>query len=168
MVILAGSCFRRTVTFHDPGLEATAMGQSACFLHHPSLPSKMLVGITVFARNKLQAAWRRSRSLLCSRPHWERQASYRAARLSGPTPRTCSNVALKRPGYRLTIRLTHFGRPVSQIFWKMTGLLKPLRGSPAMPTAGPRNSMTAEARRCFSKIWSEMPSSAFLSKCRVR
>jgi integrase len=31
--------------------------------------------------------------------------------------------------------------------------LKPLSGSPATPTAGPRNFMTAAARRFCSKIW---------------
>ncbi|HWY93049.1 MAG TPA: hypothetical protein VNY04_09110 [Chthoniobacterales bacterium] len=51
-----------------------------------------------------------------------------------------------------TIRLTHSGRPASQIFWKMTAL-KPLNESSATPTAGPRNSMTAAARRSFWRTW---------------
>jgi site-specific recombinase XerD len=56
-------------------------------------------------------------------------------------------------GYRLTIRLTHSGPPASRIFWKMTAPLKPLSELPAMPTAGPRNSMTAAVRRFCSRIW---------------
>jgi hypothetical protein len=47
-------------------------------------------------------------------------------------------------------------------------LLKPRRGSPVTPTAGPPNSRTSAVRRFYSKTWREMPSSAFLSKCRVR
>jgi hypothetical protein len=39
------------------------------------------------------------------------------------------------------------GQPVSPIFLKMTAPLKPLSESPATPTAGPRNCMTAAARK---------------------
>ncbi len=83
----------------------------------------------------------------------ERPASYRAGRLCAPTPRTCSNDGSNKPDCRLTIRLTHSGRPASRIFWKMTAPLKPLSESPATPTAGPRNSMTAAARRFCSRTW---------------
>jgi hypothetical protein len=50
----------------------------------------------------------------------------------------------------------------------MTVLLKPLSASLATPTARPRNSMTAAARRFCSKTWKEMPSSAFLSSGEAR
>jgi integrase len=40
-------------------------------------------------------------------------------------------------------------------FLENDGTLKPLSESPAMPTAGPRNSMTAAARRFCSRIWRE-------------
>ena len=60
---------------------------------------------------------------------------------------------LKQAGCRPTIRLTHSGRPASRIFWKMTAPLKPLNASPAMPTAGQRNSMTAAAKRFCSRTW---------------
>ena len=81
-------------------------------------------------------------------------ANYRAGRSCAPMPRTCSNDDSNKPDYRRTIRLTHSGRPASRIFWKTTALLKPLSESPATPTAGPQNSMTAAARRFCSKIWS--------------
>ena len=67
--------------------------------------------------------------------------------------RTCSSDDSREPGCRLTIRLTHFGRLGSRIFWKMTVLWRQLSESPATPTAGPRNSMTAAARRFCSKTW---------------
>jgi putative transposase len=44
-------------------------------------------------------------------------------------------------------------RPASRIFWKMMAPSKPLNESLAMPTAGPRNSMTAAVRRFCSKTW---------------
>ena len=68
--------------------------------------------------------------------------------------RICSNDDSNKRDYRLTIRLTHFARPVSRIFWKMTAPLRPLSESLATPTAEPRNSMTAAVRRCYSRIWS--------------
>jgi hypothetical protein len=37
----------------------------------------------------------------------------------------------------------------------MTALLKPLSESPATPTAGPRNSMSAAAKRSYLKTWRE-------------
>jgi hypothetical protein len=40
------------------------------------------------------------------------------------TPRTCSNDGSNKPDCQLTIRLTHFGRPVSRIFWKNDGTLE--------------------------------------------
>jgi hypothetical protein len=86
-------------------------------------------------------------NLLCSRPLSERPASYRAGRLCALPPRTCSNDDLNKPDYRLTIRLTHFARPVSQIFLKMTAPLKPLNESPATPTAGRRSFMIAVGKR---------------------
>src|ERR1700736_2024169 len=64
---------------------------------------------------------------------------------------------LKQAGLPAHIRLTHSGRPASRIFWKMTAPLKPLSVSPVTPTAGPRNSMTAAARRSFWRTWREMP-----------
>jgi hypothetical protein len=113
-------------------------------------------------------AWAPSQVLLCSRPLSGRAASYRAGPLCVPMPRTCLNDGSNKRDCRLTIRLTHSGRPASQIFWKMTAPLKPLNESPVTRIAGPRNSMTAAARRYYWRIWSEMPSSAFLSKCGVR
>jgi hypothetical protein len=92
-------------------------------------------------------------SLLCSRPLSERPASYRAGPLCVPMPRTCLNDGSNKRDCRLTIRLTHSGRPASQIFWKTTAPLKPLNESPATPTAGPRNSMTAAAKRFCSRTW---------------
>jgi hypothetical protein len=49
---------------------------------------------------------------------------------------------------------THFARPASRIFWKMTAPLKPHSESPSTPTVEPRNCMTAAVRRFYSKIWS--------------
>ena len=95
----------------------------------------------------------RARLSSCFRPPWAKPASYRAGRSCAPTPRTCSNDGSNKPDCRRTIRLTHSGRPASRIFWKMTAPLKPLSESPATPTAGPRNSMTAAARRFCSRIW---------------
>jgi hypothetical protein len=60
-----------------------------------------------------------------------------------------------KPDCRLTIRRTHSGRPALRIFWKMTAPWKPLSGSLATPTAGPRNSTTAAARRFSSRTWKE-------------
>jgi len=94
-----------------------------------------------------------SQALRFFRPPSERAASYRAGRWCAPTPRTCSNDGSNKPDCRRTIRLTHFGRPASRIFWKMTALLKPLSALPATPTAVPRNSMTAAGRRFCSRIW---------------
>jgi len=45
----------------------------------------------------------------------------------------------------------------------MTALLKPLNESPAMPTAGPQNFMTAGVRRFCSKIWNVIQSSGLCS-----
>jgi hypothetical protein len=64
-----------------------------------------------------------------------------------------SNDDSNKPGCRRTIRLTPSARPASRTFWKMTAPLKPLNGSPVTQTAGPRNSMTAGARRFYSKTW---------------
>ena len=86
----------------------------------------------------------------------ERPASCRAGRLCAPTPRICSNDGSNKPAYPLTIRLTHFARPASRIFWKITALWKLLSESPAMPTAGLRNSMTAAVRR-FCSTYGEDP-----------
>jgi integrase/recombinase XerD len=38
-------------------------------------------------------------------------------------------------------------------FWKMTGRWRRPSALPVTPTAGPRNSMTAAARRCSWRIW---------------
>ena len=91
--------------------------------------------------------------------------NYRAGRLCAPTPRTCSNDGSSKRGCRLTIRLTHSGRPASRIFWKMTAPLKPLNESPATPTAEPRNSMTAAVRRSSWRIWSGFDTEAGSSIC---
>jgi site-specific recombinase XerC len=112
--------------------------------------------------------WRRSRSLLCSRPLSERLGSYRAVRWFVPMPRTCSNDGSNKLDCLRTIRLTLSARPASRIFSKMTALWRLPSALPVTPTAGPRNSMIAAARRFSSKTWSEMPSSAFLSKCRAQ
>jgi site-specific recombinase XerC len=75
-----------------------------------------------------------------------------------PLVRTDAADMLKRrlkPDCRRTIRLTHSGRPVSRIFWKMTVFLKPLSESPATPAAGPQSFMTAAGRRCSWRIWKE-------------
>jgi hypothetical protein len=69
-------------------------------------------------------------------PPWAKPANCRAVRSCAPMLRTCSNDGSNKLNYQRTIRLTHFGRPVSRIFWKMTAPLKPLNGLPAMPTAG--------------------------------
>src|SRR6266404_6228332 len=61
---------------------------------------------------------------------------------------------LKQAGLPAHYCLTHSARPASRIFWKMTAPLKPPNGSPATPTAGPRNSTIAAARRCSWRIWS--------------
>jgi len=95
----------------------------------------------------------RSRSRLYFRPLWERPGSYRAGRLRARTPRTCLKDGSNKPDCQLTIRLTHSGRPVSRIFWKMTAPLKPLSASLATPTAGPRNSTTAAGRRSCWRTW---------------
>jgi hypothetical protein len=52
-----------------------------------------------------------------------------------------------------TIRRTHSGRLASRIFSRTTALWKPLSELPGTPTAGLRNSMTAAARRFYSRIW---------------
>ena len=98
---------------------------------------------------------KRSQVLRCSRPPRGRPGSYRAGRSSGPMPRTCSSDGSGKLDCPLIIRLTPSGQPASRIFWRMTILLKPLNESPATPTAGPRNSMTAAAKRFCSKIWRE-------------
>jgi hypothetical protein len=49
---------------------------------------------------------------------------------------------------------THFGRPASRIFWKMTALLKPPNGSPVTPTAEPPSCTIGEARKSCSRTWS--------------
>src|SRR5580692_10517697 len=77
------------------------------------------------------------------------------SRLCGLTPRTRSNDDSNKPDYQRTIRLTPSGRPASRIFWKMTGPWKPHSASPATPTAGPQNFMTAAGRRCSWRIWKE-------------
>jgi hypothetical protein len=94
-----------------------------------------------------------SQALPCFRPPWERPASYRVGRWCALTPRTCSNDDSNKPVCRLTIRLTHFARQASRIFSKMTALWRLLNGSPAMPTAGPRNSMTAAVKRFCWRTW---------------
>jgi hypothetical protein len=60
---------------------------------------------------------------------------------------------LKQAGLPAHYCLTHFGRPVSRISWKMTALLKPHNGSPATPTAGQPSYMTGAVRRFYSKTW---------------
>jgi hypothetical protein len=94
-----------------------------------------------------------SQALLCFRPPWAKPGSYRAGRWCAPMPRTCSNEGSNKPDCRRTIRLTHSGQLASRIFSKMTALWKPLNASLATPTAGPRNSMTAAAKRCYWRIW---------------
>jgi hypothetical protein len=90
-----------------------------------------------------------SQILLRSLLTWAEQAKYRAGPTSGQTPRTMLKRRLKQGGLRPTIRLTHSGRPASPIFWRMTRPSKPLSESPVTRIAGPRNSMTAGARRYY-------------------
>jgi len=63
------------------------------------------------------------------------------------------DVGSSKPACRLTIRLIHSGRLASRISWKMTAPWKPLGGSLATPTAGPRNFTIAAYRRFCSRIW---------------
>ena len=82
-------------------------------------------------------------SPLFSRRLSERLANSRAGRSYAPMPRTCLKGGSNKLGCRRIIRLTPSGRPASRIFWKMTAPWKPLSGSPATPTAAPRNLTTA-------------------------
>jgi hypothetical protein len=72
-------------------------------------------------------------SLVSSRPGKDGEVNC-AGGSCAPTPRTCSSDDLNKLDCRRIIRLTHFGRPASRIFWKMTALWKPLSESPATPT----------------------------------
>jgi hypothetical protein len=80
-------------------------------------------------------------------------ASYRAGRWCALTPRTCSNDDSNRLDSRLTIRLTHSGRPVSRIFSRMTALSRRLSGLLATPIAGPQSFMIVVDRRFCSRTW---------------
>ena len=83
----------------------------------------------------------------------EKPGSYRAGRCGVRTPPTCLKDGSNKRDCRRNIHLTHFGLPVSPIFWRTTAHLKPLSESPATPTVAPRNSMIGAGRRFSSRTW---------------
>jgi integrase/recombinase XerD len=94
-------------------------------LTHTGLRDRALLGVLAYTFARIGAVVNLKvedyypsgkRFLLRSRPLSERAASYRVGRLCAPMPPTCSNGGSNKPDYRLTIRLTHSGRPASRIF----------------------------------------------------
>src|SRR5580704_10163389 len=73
------------------------------------------------------------------------------------------------PGCQSISRSRHSPLEVLQLCRPaVIGSLDAPSGSPATQIAGPRNFMTAAVKKFCSKIWREMPSSAFRSKCRAQ